>query len=175
VTCGSIDVLRLPRFRIDDLPAPEAPAQSCQAQLRTAILSRIERADQLEWPVRRGSLFKICVRYSDTERRYNEYPVPATSAHKGSNLQRDATLSIRSKDPVQNVSAFPGMAAPESHAFSKDHLVFENLAEDRFTCADPSHFTFLPRRFQLSCERFGNFARYQLARRRSGWKESGGS
>jgi hypothetical protein len=128
-----------PRFRIDDLPAPEKPAQSCQAQRRTAILSRIERADQLEWPVRRGSLFKVCVRYSDTERRYNEYPVPATSAHKSSNFQRDATPTIRSKDPFSKAQCLSeNMAAPESDdemrgVFSKDHLrIRKTLAEDRF-------------------------------------------
>jgi hypothetical protein len=98
VTCGSIDVLRLRPFSGSMiLPAPEEPAQSCQALRRTAILSRIKRADQLEWPVRRGSLFKVCVRYSDTERRYNEYPVPATSARTSSNFQRDVTPSIRQK------------------------------------------------------------------------------
>src|SRR5687768_9432091 len=115
-----------PRFRIDDLPAPEKPAQSCQAQRRTAILSRIERADQLEWPVRRGSLFKVCVRYSDTERRYNEYPVPATSAHKSSNFQR--------KDPLSKAQCLSeNMAAPESddemrEVFSKDHLRIRNVS-----------------------------------------------
>jgi hypothetical protein len=107
VTCGSIDVLRLRPFSGSMiLPAPEEPAQSCQALRRTAILSRIKRADQLEWPVRRGSLFKVCVRYSDTERRYNEYPVPATCA-------RGVTPSIRSKDPFSKAQCLSeNMAAP---------------------------------------------------------------
>ena len=31
----------------------------------------------------------ICVRYSDTQRKYNDYPVPATSVHQSSKSQRD--------------------------------------------------------------------------------------
>jgi hypothetical protein len=64
---------------------PEELAQSYQAQsVRTAILSRIERADQLEWPIRQRQFVMICVRYSDTEQKYNEYTVPAISADQRS-------------------------------------------------------------------------------------------
>lgn len=51
---------------------------------RTAILSRIERADQLEWPSDSGSSLMVRAPYSDTEQKYNECIMLAISAGEGS-------------------------------------------------------------------------------------------
>jgi hypothetical protein len=97
-----------PRFRIDDLPAPEEPAQSCQAQsVEQQFYRGLSVLISMNGPLDAAVLFKVCVRYSDTERRYNEYPVPATSARKSSNFQRDASRRSVQKIRFQKLSACP--------------------------------------------------------------------
>jgi hypothetical protein len=109
------------------IAAPEELAQSCQAQsVEQQFYRGLSVLISLNGPLTAAVWSMICVRYSDTERKYNEYPVPATSVHQSSKSQRDGYAV----DPFQKMRAragtwmFPISKMKLRRDFSQDHRCF---------------------------------------------------
>jgi hypothetical protein len=166
VIYDSIGVLEPAPFPDRWLLRHEELAQSYQAQsVRTAILSQIERADQLEWPIRQRQFVMICVRYRDTEQKYNEYTVPAISADQrsASSIQMDAPIADEMRRISRKIIVVLKYPAASSRCYGRPPALFV-----------PLHFrtpliSVIVRTFwqlRSTSTRLGG---------RSGWRESGGS